>query len=198
MHPLDWAVLVGFVAWIVYDGLKRTRDSHEIEGYFLANRSIPWWAAGISVMATQLSAITMIGTTGQGYTDGLRFIQFYFGLPVAMIILSITLVPFFYRSGVYTAYEYLEQRFDAKTRSLTSLLFLLSRGMSVGAVISAPAVVLSLVLGWNLTATALLITMPAVVYTMFGGVQAVTWTDVKIMALIVFGLFAMIGPAVLG
>jgi SSS family transporter len=198
MHALDWAVVIGFTAWIVYDGLKRTRDSHEIEGYFLANRSIPWWAAGISVMATQLSAITMIGTTGQGYTDGLRFIQFYFALPVAMVILSLTLVPFFYKSGVYTAYEYLERRFDSKTRSLTSLLFLISRGMSCGAVISAPAVVLSLVLGWNLTATALLISVPAVVYTMFGGVQAVTWTDVKIMVLIVFGLFAVIATAILG
>jgi Na+/proline symporter len=141
----------GFTAWIVYDGLKRTRDSDALSGYFLANRSIPWWAAGISVMATQLSAITMIGTTGQGYTDGLRFIQFYFGLPLAMIILSVTLVPFFYNSGVYTAYEYLERRFDAKTRTFTSFLFLLSRGMSCGAVVSAPAVVLSLVLGWNLT-----------------------------------------------
>lgn len=198
MHWVDWTVLVAFVAWIVYDGLKRTRDSHELEGYFLAKRSIPWWAAGISVMATQLSAITMIGTTGQGYTDGLRFIQFYFGLPLAMVILSMTLVPFFYRSGVYTAYEYLEGRFDAKTRSFTSLLFLFSRGMSVGAVVSAPAVVLSLVLGWNLVATSLAITMPAVIYTMFGGVQAVTWTDVKIMALIVFGLFAMIGATILG
>ena len=198
MHPLDWAVVVGFTAWIVYDGLKRTKDSDEIEGYFLANRSIPWWAAGISVMATQLSAITMIGTTGQGYTDGLRFIQFYFALPLAMVILSLTLVPFFYKSGVYTAYEYLERRFDLKTRMLTSFLFLASRGMSCGAVVAAPAVVLSLVLGWNLTATALAITLPAVVYTMFGGVQAVTWTDVKIMVLIVFGLFAVIATALIG
>jgi solute:Na+ symporter, SSS family len=198
MHPLDWAILVAFTIWIVYDGLKRTKDSHEIEGYFLAKRSIPWWAAGISVMATQLSAITMIGTTGQGYTDGLRFIQFYYALPLAMIILSLTLVPFFYSSGVYTAYEYLERRFDAKTRSFTSLLFLISRGMSCGAVISAPAVVLSLVLGWDLTATALAIALPAVVYTMFGGVQAVTWTDVKIMVIIVVGLFAVIATAILG
>jgi solute:Na+ symporter, SSS family len=198
MHPLDWMILVGFTAWIVYDGLKRTKDSHEIEGYFLAKRSIPWWAAGISVMATQLSAITMIGTTGQGYTDGLRFIQFYFALPIAMIILSLTLVPFFYRSGVYTAYEYLERRFDPKTRTFTSLLFLISRGMSCGAVVSAPAVVLSLVMGLDLTATSLLITLPAVVYTMFGGVQAVTWTDVKIMTLIVGGLFAVVIAAILG
>ena len=198
MHPIDWMIVVGFIAWIVYDGLRRTKDSHEIDGYFLANRSIPWWAAGISVMATQLSAITMIGTTGQGYNDGLRFIQFYYALPLAMIILSITLVPFFYNSRVYTAYEYLERRFDGKTRSLTSLLFLISRGMSCGAVVSAPAVVLSLVLGWNLTLTSLAITMPAVVYTMFGGVQAVTWTDVKIMVLIVFGMFAIVVAAVLG
>ena len=198
MHAVDWTLLVAFVTWIVYDGLKRTRDSDRIEGYFLANRSIPWWAAGISVMATQLSAITMIGTTGQGYNDGLRFIQFYYALPLAMIILSVTLVPFFYNSGVYTAYQYLERRFDAKTRSLTSLLFLISRGMSCGAVVSAPAVVLSLVLGWDLTITTLVITLPAVVYTMFGGVQAVTWTDVKIMVLIVLGLFAVIVAAVMG
>jgi solute:Na+ symporter, SSS family len=198
MHPVDWTFLLAFVGWIVYDGLKRTKDSTRVEGYFLANRSIPWWAAGISVMATQLSAITMIGTTGQGYNDGLRFIQFYYALPLAMIILSVTLVPFFYRSGVYTAYEYLERRFDAKTRSFTSLLFLISRGMSCGAVVSAPAVVLSLVLGWNLTATALAITTPAVIYTMFGGVQAVTWTDVKIMGLILLGLFAVIVAAILG
>ena len=198
MHPIDWTIVIAFTAWIVYDGLKRTKDSQELEGYFLAKRSIPWWAAGISVMATQLSAITMIGTTGQGYTDGLRFIQFYFGLPLAMIVLSMTLVPFFYRSHVYTAYEYLEQRFDARTRAVTSFLFLLSRGMSCGAVVSAPAVVLSLVLGWNVALTSLAITLPAVVYTMFGGVQAVTWTDVKIMVLIVFGLLVVVATAVLG
>jgi SSS family transporter len=198
MHWIDWVVLAGFMAWIVYDGLKRTKDSQELDGYFLAKRSIPWWAAGISVMATQLSAITMIGTTGQGYNDGLRFIQFYFGLPLAMVVLSITLVPFFYNSGVYTAYEYLERRFDAKTRALTSLLFLVSRGMSCGAVVAAPAVVLSLVLGLDVTSTSLVIAAPAVVYTMFGGVQAVTWTDVKIMVLIVFGLVAVIVAAISG
>ncbi len=198
MHWIDWTLLGVFLIWIVYDGLRRTKDSHELDGYLLAKRSIPWWAAGISVMATQLSAITMIGTTGQGYNDGMRFVQFYFGLPLAMIILSVTLVPFFYNSGVYTAYEYLEKRFDAKTRSLTSLLFLLSRGMSCGAVVAAPAVVLSLVLDLNLTSTSLLIAMPAVVYTMFGGVQAVTWTDVKIMVLVVFFLFAVIVAAVVG
>ena len=198
MHPVDWTVVIVVGAWIVYDGLKRTKDSHEIEGYFLANRSIPWWAAGLSVMATQLSAITMIGTTGQAFGDGMRFIQMYFALPVAMIILSQTLVPFFYNARVFTAYEYLEKRFDAKTRTLTSFLFLISRGLSVGAIISAPAVVLSLVLGWDLIATALAITLPAIVYTMFGGVQAVTWTDVKTMTLIVFGLIVLIVVALAG
>jgi SSS family solute:Na+ symporter len=198
MHYIDWIVLVGFTVWIIYDGVKRTKDSTELEGYFLAKRSIPWWAAGLSVMATQLSAITMIGTTGQGYTDGLRFIQFYFALPLAMVILAVTLVPFFYNSGVYTAYEYLERRFDSKTRTFTSFLFLLSRGMACGVVISAPAVVLSLVLGFDLTATALLIGVPAVVYTMFGGVQAVTWTDVKVMVLVVLALGALVYAAVAG
>src|SRR6187455_2190183 len=198
MHPVDWAILVAYLSWMVWDGIRLTRKSDELEGYFLGGRSLPWWAVGLSVMATPLSAITLIGTTGQGYEDGMRFVQFYFGLPVAMIILSVTLVPFFYNSGVYTAYEYLEKRFDGKTRSFTSLLFLISRGMSCGAVVSAPAVVLSLVLGWDLTATALVITMPAVIYTMFGGVQAVTWTDVKIMVLIVGGLFAVIAAAILG
>jgi Na+/proline symporter len=198
MHPVDWIVVIGLTVWIVYDGLKRTKDSHEIEGYFLAKRSIPWWAAGISVMATQLSAITMIGTTGQAFSSGMGFIQFYFALPVAMIILSVTLVPFFYNARVYTAYEYLEKRFDARTRSITSLLFLISRGLSVGAIISAPAVVLSLVLGWDIVATSIAISLPAIVYTMFGGVQAVTWTDVKTMSLIVLGLVAIIVVAILG
>lgn len=198
MHWIDWVVLAVGLTWIVYDGVKRTVDSAHLDGYFLAKRSIPWWAAGLSVMATQLSAITMIGTTGQGYSDGLRFIQFYFGLPLAMVVLSVTLVPFFYNAGVYTAYEYLEHRFDAKTRSVTSFLFLLSRGMSCGAVVAAPAVVLSLVLGLPLTTTTLLIAAPAVGYTMVGGVQAVTWTDVKIMVLVVFALCATIAAAVIG
>jgi len=127
----------------------------------------------------------------------MRFLQFYFALPLAMIILSLTLVPFFYRSGVYTAYEYLERRFDAKTRTFTSLLFLISRGLSCGVIVAAPAVILSIVLGWNLTVTVLAIGMPTAVYTMFGGVQAVTWTDVKQMAVIVLGLFAAIAVLVL-
>src|SRR5687767_2104914 len=190
MHPIDWTIIAIYLVWIVWDGLRLTKRSHELEGYFLASRSIPWWAVGLSVMATQLSAITMIGTTGQGYADGMRFLQFYYALPLAMIVLSVTLVPFFHNAKVYTAYEYLEQRFDAKTRAFTSLLFLMSRSMSLGVVISAPAVVLAVVMGISVTNTALLIALPTAVYTMFGGVQAVTWTDVKQMVLIVAGLLA--------
>jgi Na+/proline symporter len=198
MHPVDWGVVALYLVWIVWDGIRLTRHSTGLEGYFLAGRSLPWWAVGLSVMATQLSAITMIGTTGQGYADGMRFLQFYYALPIAMIILSATLVPFFHKARVYTAYEYLEQRFDAKTRAFTSLLFLLSRSMSLGVVISAPAVVLAVVLGTSVTGTALLIALPTAVYTMFGGVQAVTWTDVKQMVLIVFGLVAAIVVLILG
>ena len=188
MHLLDWAVVAAYLAWMVWDGVKRTKLERTTESYFLANRSMPWWAVGLSVMATQLSAITLVGTTGQGYNDGLRFVQFYYGLPIAMIILCVTLVPFFYRARVYTAYEYLERRFDLKTRTFTSGLFLVSRAMSCGAIAAAPAVVLSVVLGWSVTMTTLLILVPAVIYTMLGGVQAVTWTDVKTMGLTVFAL----------
>ena len=193
MHLLDWAIVIAYIAWLVSDGLRRTTRERTTESYFLANRSMPWWAVGLSVMATQLSAITLVGTTGQGYNDGLRFVQFYYGLPLAMIILCVTLVPFFYRARVYTAYEYLERRFDLKTRTLTSFLFLLSRGMSCGVIAAAPAVVLSVILGWSVTMTALLILVPAVIYTMLGGVQAVTWTDVKTMGLtVVMLIVAMI------
>ena len=192
MHPIDWAIVAIYLVWIVWDGLRLTRRSHELEGFFLGGRAIPWWAVGLSVMATQLSAVTMIGTTGQGYADGMRFLQFYYALPLAMIVLSATLVPFFHRAKIYTAYEYLERRFDAKTRAFTSLLFLLSRSMSLGVVISAPAVVLSVVLGVSVTSTVLLTAIPTIVYTMFGGVQAVAWTDVKQMGLIVAGLIAAV------
>ena len=198
MHPVDWAIIAAYLTWVIYDGLKRSKDTDAVEGYFLAGRSLPWWAVGLSVMATQMSAITLVGTTGQGYADGMRFVQFYFGLPVAMIILSVTLVPFFYRAKVFTAYEYLERRFDAKTRVLAGLLFLVSRGLAVGVIISAPAVVLSIVLGWNLALTALAIGVPTTLYTMFGGVQAVTWADVKQMVVIVGGVATAVTLLVLG
>src|SRR4051794_4345783 len=153
MHWIDWTLIVSYLVWMVWDGIRLTRRSDELEGYFLGGRSLPWWAVGLSVMATQLSAITLIGTTGQGYADGMRFLQFYYALPIAMIILSVTLVPFFHKAKVYTAYEFLERRFDAKTRAFTSLLFLLSRSMSLGVVISAPAVFLSVILGLSVTQT---------------------------------------------
>jgi len=198
MHPIDWIIIGGYLAWVLYDGVKRSRGTDAVEGYFLAGRSLPWWAVGLSVMATHMSAITLVGTTGQGYADGMRLIQMYFGLPLAMIILSVTLVPFLYRARVFTAYEYLERRFDRKTRALTSLIFLVSRGLAVGVVISAPAVVLSVVLGWNLTLTALAIGFPTTCYTMLGGVQAVAWADVKQMVIIVGGLLAVVAALVLG
>lgn len=192
MSSIDWAIIAAYLLWIVWDGLRLTKDSKGLEGYLLAGRRLPWWAVGLSVMATQLSAITMIGTTGQGYAEGMRFLQFYYALPIAMIVLSLTLVPFFHKARVYTAYEYLERRFDAKTRAFTSFLFLVSRALSTGAVISAPAVVLSVVLGLSVTNTCLLIALPTALYTMFGGVEAVAWTDVKQMALIVGGLVAAV------
>jgi SSS family solute:Na+ symporter len=191
VHPLNWAIVIGWLAYVVIHGIRRSSGTKGIEGYYLANRSLPWWAVGLSVMATQLSAVTMIGTTGQGATDGMRFVQFYFGLPLAMVILGVTLVPFLHGSGVYTAYEFLERRFDAKTRSLTAFLFLVSRAMSCGTIISAPAVVFSAIFGWSIGWSVAIIGVPAVLYTMIGGVQAVTWVDVKQMMLIVTAIVAV-------
>ncbi len=198
MHPIDWTIIVAYLAWVLYDGVKRAKGTGAVEGYFLASRSLPWWAVGLSVMATQMSAITLVGTTGQGYDDGIRFVQFYFGLPLAMIILSVTLVPFFHRARVFTAYEYLERRFDARTRALASFLFLMSRGLSAGVIIAAPAVILSIVLGWSLPLTILAIGVPTTLYTMFGGVQAVTWADVKQMVVIMVGVSAAVAALIIG
>lgn len=198
MHPVDFVIVIVYLAYVMVDGVRRSKNTRDVEGYFLASRSLPWWAVGLSVMATQLSAVTMIGTTGQGATDGLRLIQLYFGLPLAMIIISLTLVPFFHRANVFTAYEYLERRFDGRTRTLTSLLFLIQRGLSCGTIVSAPAIVFSVMLGWSIETTVAAIGVPTVIYTMLGGVQAVTWADVKQMVLIVFGLVAMVVAIVAG
>jgi solute:Na+ symporter, SSS family len=195
---IDWAIVVIYLVWMIADGLKRSDKTDEMEGYFLASRSLPWWAVGLSVMATQLSAITLVGTTGQAYSTGLRFVQFYFGLPLAMIVLSLTVVPFFHRARVYTAYEYLEQRFDVRVRTATSALFLLGRVFSLGVVLAAPAVVISAIVGWTIPMTLLALALPMVFYTSFGGVQAVAWTDVKQMVVIVFGLLAAITILILG
>ena len=197
MHALDWIIVAVYLAYVGIDGIRRTRRSTGIEGYLLANRSLPWWAVGLSVMATQLSAVTMIGTTAQGATDGLRFIQFYFGLPLAMVIIGVTLVPFLHGAKVYTAYEYLERRFDAKTRSLTAFLFLISRGMSCGTILAAPGVVFASVFGWPIGLTVAIMGVPTVLYTVMGGVQAVTWADVKQMVLVVTAIAAVITVALL-
>jgi len=188
MRTLDWIIVAAYLTFVIWDGIRMTKRSSTKEGYFLADRGLPWWAVGLSVMATQLSAITLVGTTGQAFTDGMRFIQFYYGLPLAMIILCVTVVPFFHRANVFTAYEYLERRFDVKVRTLTSFLFLISRGLGVGTIISAPSIVLSIVFGWNLIATIFAIGLSTTIYTVFGGVQAVTWTDVKQMFVIFVGL----------
>jgi SSS family transporter len=188
MKWLDWAIVAAYLAYVIIDGVRFSKHSKTKEGFFLADRGLPWWAVGLSVMATQMSAITLVGTTGQAYSDGMRFIQFYYGLPFAMIILCVTVVPFFSRAQVFTAYEYLERRFDVRVRSLTSFFFLISRGLGVGTIISAPAIVLSIVFGWNLIATIFAIGLSTTIYTMFGGVRAVTWTDVKQMVIILVGL----------
>src|SRR4051794_10915212 len=192
MRPFDWLVVVLYISYIVIDGLRRSKGTDKVDGYFLANRSLPWWAVGLSVIATQMSAVTMVGTTGQGYLTGLRFVQFYFGLPIAMIILSLTVVPFFTRAKVYTAYEYLERRFDARVRSLTSFIFLLGRASSLGVTLAAPAVVMSTILGWQLPVTIMVVCVPMILYTTIGGVQAVAWTDVKQMFIVVGGMSATV------
>src|SRR5438270_6691168 len=160
MRAFDWAVVLTYIVWVVYDGLRRSKGTDKVEGYFVANRSLSWWVAGLSVMATQMSAVTLVGTTGQAYQSGISFIQVYFGLPIAMILLSMTVVPFFHRAKVYTAYEYLERRFDVRVRSLASFLFLMGRAFSLGVTLAAPAVVMSTILGWTLPATVLAICVP--------------------------------------
>jgi SSS family transporter len=196
LAPADWAVLFAYVCGIVAFGVWVGRRTRNVSDFFLAGREMRWWAAGLSVMATQISAITFVGTTGQAYTNGMSFIAFYFGLPFAMVVLSLTLVPFFYRSGVYTAYQYLERRFDSRTRTLTSVLFLLSRGLSVGVTLYAPSIVLSVIFGWSETATIAAMAGATIVYVVYGGNRSVIWTDVAQMALVWFGIFTCVGVAV--
>ena len=178
-------LLVGVVSLvgIISYGLYRARGSRSMQAYLLAGRSMSWWVIGLSIMATQASAITFIGTTGQGYSDGIRFVQFYFGLPIAMVVISAVAAPMFHRSGVYTAYEFLEKRFDSKTRTLTSLVFLIQRGLGVGLALYAPAVVLSVILGWPEGTTTAVMGLIVVAYTVAGGIKAVMWTDVQQMIL---------------
>src|SRR6185503_437370 len=196
MSSLDWAVLLTYLVGITTFGLWAGRGNRRIDDFFLAGRGMSWWAVGLSVMATQISAITFIGTTGQAYTDGMRFLVFYFGLPFAMVILCVTMVPFFYRARVFTAYEYLERRFDPRTRTLTALLFLISRGMSVGVTLYAPSLVMWVILGWGETTTILLMGGSTIVYVIYGGNRSVIWTDVVQMAIIWFGIFLCFGVAI--
>ena len=196
MDRLDWVVLVGYLVAIVSFGLWAGRGNRRIDDFFLAGRRMRWWAVGLSVMATQISAITFVGTTGQAYTDGMRFLVFYFGLPFAMVTLCLTVVPFFYRARVITAYEYLEKRFDSRTRTLTSLLFLMSRGLSMGVTLYAPSLVLSVILGWSEAGTILLMAGGTIVYVGYGGNKSVIWTDVVQMAVIWFGIFLCFGIAI--
>ncbi|MBS1829937.1 MAG: sodium:solute symporter [Acidobacteria bacterium] len=196
MSTIDWVVLAGWILFTVLYGLYKARGGTTTHEYLLAGKSMPWYAMGLSIMATQASAITFISTTGQGYADGLRFVQFYFGLPLAMVLLSMTAVPIFHNSGVYTAYEYLDKRFDRKTRYLVSAIFLLSRGLGAGVALYAPAVVLSVILGWPDQATTAAMGLLVIVYTTMGGVKAVTWSDVQQMLLIFAGLILALGLAI--
>ena len=190
MTILDWTTFVVYFFGVTGFALYHSRKNVGIEGFFLGNRRMQWGAIGLSVMATQASAITFIGTTGQAFDDGMEFIQFYLAQPLAMIILCIFFVPFFYRSKVFTAYELLENRFDAKTRSLTSFLFLLSRGLAAGIVLYAPAIVLSVIMGWDEKVTILIMGLVTIAYTTIGGITAVIWTDVIQMLLMFVGITA--------
>src|SRR5258706_12685394 len=193
MRPLDWVVLCGTLAFIVSYGLYKGRGSDTMKKYLLAGKTMPWYAMALSIMATQARAITFISTTGQAYVDGMRFVQFYFGLPIAMVILSATAVPIFHRAKVYTAYEYLEQRFDAKTRSLVTIVFLIERGLSAGIALAAPAIVLSVILKLPFTVTAVMMGGVIILFTTLGGIKATTWADVPQMMVILLALvFALI------
>ncbi|MBK7978969.1 MAG: sodium:solute symporter [Ignavibacteriae bacterium] len=190
MSILDWIVLIGFLLFVLVYGIWKTRGKKNIQEYLLANRSTPWYTVTLSIMATQASAITFLSTPGQAYVDGMRFVQFYLGLPIAMIILSITVVPIFHRLNVYTAYEYLEQRFDLKNRILGSVLFLIQRGMAAGFTILAPALIISILLGWDIQLTILSIGGIVILYTTSGGTDAVNKTHLLQMIIITFGMFS--------
>jgi solute:Na+ symporter, SSS family len=189
MSNVDWLVLALTLLSIVLYGVWKSRGAKNIEGYLLADRKLPWYQVGLSVMATQASAITFLSAPGQAYSDGLRFVQFYFGLPLAMIVLCIAFIPVFHQLNVYTAYEYLEKRFDIKTRSLTAFLFLLQRGLSTGITIYAPSIILSTILNVDITFTTLLMGGIVILYTVYGGTKAVSYTQMFQMLVIFSGLF---------
>jgi SSS family solute:Na+ symporter len=192
MSGLDWIILCVTLAGIVFYGIYKSRTSKNLEGYFLSNRSLPWYLVLFSIMGTQASAITFLTGPGQAFSDGMRFVQYYFGLPLAMIVICIFFVPVFSRLKVFTAYEFLENRFDLKTRTLTSFLFLLSRGLSTGISIFAPSIVLSSLMGWNIYYTNLVMGGILIIYTMSGGAKAVAHTQ-KLQMIIVFVTLFIVG-----
>lgn len=189
MQIIDWIVLSVTLLFIVIYGAWKTKGSKNVEEYILANNETPWWTVGLSVMATQASAITFLSTPGQAYHDGMGFVQFYFGLPIAMVVICITFIPIYHKLKVFTAYEFLEQRFDVKTRSLASILFLVQRGLGTGLTIYAPAIILSALLGWNLTLMNVIIGIMVIIYTFSGGTKAVNVTQKQQMFVIMTGMF---------
>lgn len=190
MSAIDWAVLIATLLLIVGYGVYKSRGAQSMQAYLLGNQSLPWYTVCLSVMATQASAITFLSAPGLAYSSGMSFVQFYFGLPLAMIVLCITFVPIFHRLKVYTAYEYLEQRFDLKTRALTAFLFLIQRGLSTGITIYAPSIILSTILNIDTTYTTLFIGGLVIFYTVYGGTKAVSYTQLLQMSIIFCGLFA--------
>jgi len=189
MQQLDWIVLSVTLLFIVFYGVWKTKGSKSVEDYILGNNETPWHVVGLSVMATQASAITFLSTPGQAYHDGMGFVQFYFGLPIAMVVICVTFIPMYHKLKVYTAYEYLEQRFDLKTRSLAAILFLVQRGLGTGLTIYAPAIILSALLGWNLTLLNIAIGVLVIIYTFSGGTKAVNVTQKQQMFVIMTGMF---------
>ncbi|WP_420386930.1 sodium:solute symporter [Roseivirga sp.] len=188
MTGIDWIVLFGTLIFIVAYGIWKTRGEQTVDGYLRGGNDSKWWVIGLSIMATQASAITFLSTPGQAYTDGMRFVQFYFGLPVAMIIISIFFLPLYYKAKIYTAYEYLESRFDLKTRMLAAFIFLVQRGLAAGITIYAPSIILSALLGWPLQVTTIVIGVLVILYTVSGGTKAVTQTQKQQMAVMMGGM----------
>ena len=189
MQIFDWIVLIITLLFIVIYGVWKTKGSKNVEDYILGSNETPWYTVGLSVMATQASAITFLSTPGQAYHDGMGFLQFYFGLPIAMVVICVTFIPIYHKYKVFTAYEYLEKRFDLKTRSLAAILFLVQRGMGTGLTIYAPAIILSALLGWNLTAMNIMIGVMVIIYTFSGGTKAVNVTQKQQMFVIMSGMF---------
>ncbi|MGK0250732.1 MAG: SSS family solute:Na+ symporter, partial [Gammaproteobacteria bacterium] len=189
METIDWIVLAFTLIFIVVYGVYKTQGSKNVEDYIRGGNSSKWWTVGLSVMATQASAITFLSTTGQGFYSGMGFVQFYFGLPIAMVIICLVFIPIYHRLKVYTAYEYLETRFDLKTRSLAAIIFLIQRSLAAGITIYAPAIILSAVLGWNLTYLNITIGIIVIIYTVSGGTRAVSVTQKQQMGVIFLGMF---------